>query len=344
MRRSVVLLWMTSCALLQPPVNAQVESRTAVISRLTDCIRDVSVEANRCGGQPLEAAVDLYLSGDTALLPTILRAHEIRFSGTGTDPGALYVQIFQHAPAEFLAAASTLSRRDRLSAFSAFADASADLPVDSLARIREALIPRAAQAAIARRLLHEVDVSNAYRLRNYFPHGVFDPDDARRDDFVRRWYSGQLLALEEPALHMQHLPENTSIYRFVWLRSFDEPVSVRLQVDATGRGTATLHVADGAGGYRPGVTVKARQRTVTPRDVRAFLDLLQKADYWTQPSREPPTPGIVHVDGAQWIIEANKAGRYHIVERWSPSDGPFRDAAALLLRIVGYKPAKDTMY
>ena len=41
------------------------------------------------------------------------------------------------------------------------------------------------------------------------------------------------------------------------------------------------------------------------------------------PSAEERTDGV---DGAQWLVEGIKDGRYHLVDRWSPTDGPVRQS------------------
>jgi hypothetical protein len=38
-------------------------------------------------------------------------------------------------------------------------------------------------------------------------------------------------------------------------------------------------------------------------------------------------------DGAQWLIEGVWKGRYHIVDRWTPEKGAFREAALYLIRL-----------
>lgn len=47
-------------------------------------------------------------------------------------------------------------------------------------------------------------------------------------------------------------------------------------------------------------------------------------------------------DGAQWIIEGVKDGKYHLVDRWSPKDGQVRELGLMLLDMANLKiPAKD---
>ena len=40
-------------------------------------------------------------------------------------------------------------------------------------------------------------------------------------------------------------------------------------------------------------------------------------------------------DGAQWILEGMKDGRYHVVDRWSPDGGDYRAACLHLLKLSG---------
>ncbi len=42
------------------------------------------------------------------------------------------------------------------------------------------------------------------------------------------------------------------------------------------------------------------------------------------------------LDGSEWIIEASDQGKYHLVVRWSPDDGPIRDIGARFLALSGW--------
>ena len=35
-------------------------------------------------------------------------------------------------------------------------------------------------------------------------------------------------------------------------------------------------------------------------------------------------------DGSQWVIEGVRAGRYHVVDRWTPSKGVVRELGLML--------------
>src|SRR5215468_3618237 len=82
----------------------------------------------------------------------------------------------------------------------------------------------------------------------YFPVGTFGPRNS--DLFVREWYSNHLVAMGELSLSCGVL-QDTETYRFLWLRTFHNPVAVRVfrrgdDYDLEGV------ILDGAGGYNPG--------------------------------------------------------------------------------------------
>jgi len=57
----------------------------------------------------------------------------------------------------------------------------------------------------------------------YFPVGTFGPGNS--DLFVRKWYSKHLVAMGEPSLSWGVL-EDPETYRFLWLRTWQNPVAV----------------------------------------------------------------------------------------------------------------------
>jgi hypothetical protein len=63
--------------------------------------------------------------------------------------------------------------------------------------------------------------------------------------------------------------------------------------------------------------------------------------HWQMPTRSNPFPGT---DGAQWVVEARRDGWYHVVGRWSGTDGLDSvgklsvDLATLPLLMLGTAP------
>ena len=175
---------------------------------------------------------------------------------------------------------------------------------------------------------------------SYFPSGALSDYD-RGDSARARWYSEQLKALDEPSLLAEAKNTSTQSYRFLWLRSFHNPIAVRLDVMADGTGRITVKVANGAGGYKPGKLIKNTSRSMAQEKTDKFLEQIKEAGFWKIPSYEK-TFGF---DGAQWIIEGVKDGKYHVVDRWTPSKGPIRELGmTLAFTLAQLKIPQDELY
>jgi hypothetical protein len=162
----------------------------------------------------------------------------------------------------------------------------------------------------------------------HFPDGAFHPLVPDAEGFAVRWYSKHLSAMGEPRLFEQ--PDVGETYRFLWLRSFQRPVAVRVSRDGERR---TLFVKElhGAGGSAPGVVTLNLSRALSAAEWGEFVRLLEAACYWRMPAHD----GLWGADGSQWILEGSREGRYHVVHRWTPRPGDFREACYYLLKISG---------
>jgi hypothetical protein len=167
----------------------------------------------------------------------------------------------------------------------------------------------------------------------YFPIGVF-AEGKSDNDFRARWYAEQLRALKEPTLSESTSTVPESTYRFTWLRSFHHPITVRITVRPNGMGTLTAKMADGAGGFKPGNVIANSTREIGTREVRHLRDLVQAMDFWHMPP-EPAPNETINLDGAQWILEASNGGNYHVIDRWSPGEGPLRELGLYVARTLG---------
>jgi hypothetical protein len=167
----------------------------------------------------------------------------------------------------------------------------------------------------------------------YFPSGKL----GKLDSLLSRWYSKQLKGMGEPSLSD---PNGTGefAYRFLWLRSFHHPISVRIQKNGV---SAVLHAVefDGAGGYSPGRLAKETNRELSPSELETVMAKLEKAGFW-QLKTEVDDRGF---DGAEWIMEGHQGANYHIVTRWSPESGDFRELCLYFLQLSGLLP-QDRAY
>ena len=162
----------------------------------------------------------------------------------------------------------------------------------------------------------------------YFPAGSFN-DSPRIDQFTSEWYSKQLSALEEPSLLASASARKGESYRFLWLRTFHQPIAIRIDVNADG--TSQLTEKMGAGGSDPGHLVLNKAFTLTKEQTDSFLGTVKENNLW----KLPTTQRDQGLDGAQWIIELSKDGTYHIVERFSPEDGPIRTTGTMMVHKLG---------
>lgn len=179
-------------------------------------------------------------------------------------------------------------------------------------------------------IVFQLLVNSVVIAQQYFPNHAFD----KRDDlnnFKVKWYQKPLEALKEPSLwDLSQARGPDEVYRFLWLRSFHHPVSVRLSISSDGTGTLTTKVCTGAGGYEPGKLIVNRNEKIGADRVKWFLDRIDEQQYWSLPTEEED-PNTIGLDGAQWVLEAVKNGNYKVVDRWSPEKGPIKNLGLILV-------------
>jgi hypothetical protein len=160
----------------------------------------------------------------------------------------------------------------------------------------------------------------------------FDQDAA-----LRSWSSDELRKMLEPSLSCGDAPGDT--FRFTWLRSFHPPVTVR--VFAGSRSAEIVAVLmSGSGGYAPAAAVDQTHRALSPREWKNLNDALVQSDFWNL----PPWRGRGGPDGAQWIVEGRVGLRYHVVNRWAPRSGNFRDLGLLFLKLAKLSISEREIY
>lgn len=151
------------------------------------------------------------------------------------------------------------------------------------------------------------------------------------EDYVE-WYSEQLRAMNEPPLCEAPRSEDTHAYRFLWLRAFDNPILVKIEIKPDGTGVLWLKITSGRGGEERSELIREERKALTEDNVKSLLQYLEGSNFWDLPTRVEHTH-MVGLDGAQWITEGVKDGRCHIVDRWSPKTGDYR---AMFLGVLIY--------
>lgn len=162
------------------------------------------------------------------------------------------------------------------------------------------------------------NASNTY----FFPSGAFR---GRVDEFTRTWYSHQLSAMGEPSLSCG---ASVEAYRFVWLRTFHNPVAVRVSQSGEAYELQAI-VLDGAGGYDPGQVSQRVSRRLTAAEWARVRHALDEIGFWDLPTSND----VMGFDGAEWIIEG-RDGRYHVVERWGGNER-VQEAGLVFLELAG---------
>ena len=157
----------------------------------------------------------------------------------------------------------------------------------------------------------------------YFPNSVF----YEFDNFCNKWYSKHLFAMREPILFPNS--SQTETYRFVWLRTFHNPIAIRIEKQQNIY-LLTWKLCDGAGGYEPGRLSIAKQKQIDENTWENFKKLLNKIDFWKMDT-EVKEMGF---DGSQWILEGKVADKYHVVDRWTPRGGAYYECCDFLIGLT----------
>jgi hypothetical protein len=144
-------------------------------------------------------------------------------------------------------------------------------------------------------------------------------------------FLADLCAMQEPSLAV----DGPETYRFVWLRSFRDPIAMRLA--RTPEGIRVLSVEGDAHSNK---ILRRHEFPVTDAAWAKFVSHVEAADFWNLPKDDPDE--LTGEDGADWILEGRRNGKYHVVVRWSPKNGPFRDACTDLIGLSGllFPPAE----
>lgn len=156
---------------------------------------------------------------------------------------------------------------------------------------------------------------------------IFTPDKDLKDTFVVNWYSKHLHAMEEPLLFNKII--NKEVYRFLWLRTFDPPIMVR--IEKTGKQHYLYwKKCDGMGGYNPGDIIINKNKKLTKSQWNSFKCRFQKLNFWEAPI------GIrsIGLDGAEWILEGVNQSQYKVLSKWSVGKGNYRNACMYLLKLT----------
>lgn len=161
-----------------------------------------------------------------------------------------------------------------------------------------------------------------------------DGEEAIISQFEADWFGRELRAFQEPSLYLASVdsrPERSGIFRFLWVRSFHDPIVIR--IDRFPDGTAFLTAKQRAGG----TGFQGRDRSLRRALTSVEGEQLRSALVVTRVLNQRPKTCESGADGAVWLIEATEgAGDYTYVSRWSPQDGPTREFGEFLIGLTGW--------
>jgi hypothetical protein len=144
-------------------------------------------------------------------------------------------------------------------------------------------------------------------------------------------YSDALGRMNEPSLwKASQNDRKLTAYRLLWLPTWGRPVAVRIE---TAGGRATLHMVqlDGDGGYDLGKIDTTKRMSLRRTDWERLVRRVRTAGFWDMPSRIDR----LGADGEELIVEGVTDGRYHVVDRWTPEAGAYRELCRTLLDLSG---------
>lgn len=184
----------------------------------------------------------------------------------------------------------------------------------------------------------EIDTSSVPTDSNqfYFPLKIFRDTSFYVGQYT--WYSQHLFAMREPVIFINK--SQNEIYRFTWLRTFDNPVAIRIEKNGD---TYLLYwkLCNGAGGYQPGQLTVNKQKTIDKITLDEFKNKLNQIDFWNLKTNE----NISGNDGSQWILEGKMSKKYHVVNRWTPSEkGKYYRCCDFLIELTDLKIKSDEKY
>nr|QQZ49619.1 hypothetical protein JKL49_22365 [Phenylobacterium glaciei] len=154
------------------------------------------------------------------------------------------------------------------------------------------------------------------------------------DDIEAEWYQKFWRAAQEPSLYLasRTSPKTTLTYRFTWLRTFHQPVIVRVDETADGGWRLRAKQLSGHGGYSPGGVQKVVDRRLSDAEA-AKLRLTMSA---SRVFEQPQIGCQEGTDGSRWLLEANDHGRYRYLNRWTPESGSVRETGLIMLGFTGW--------
>lgn len=176
------------------------------------------------------------------------------------------------------------------------------------------------------------------------------------------FYTRYLAAMKEPSLMPQAQGEKAFSMRFIWLRSFHDPIAIRICKEGEDRYIRAVKLTKQKD-YSPGPASKDFTRKLTAAEWNQIAAISELPQVWTPLNNDERIAVQGGCDGAQWIFERRDEGKYSLLDLWCPKDyGPkeFKEAGLdpsklrdfkayvrlglVLLKIADLTPNEEDIY
>lgn len=148
----------------------------------------------------------------------------------------------------------------------------------------------------------------------------------------------QLTNLEEPCLYKTEVQQDKEIYRFTWLRSFDNPISIRIQ-KSNKKIELYWKVGKGSGGYEPMGIKRKGKKKIKASQWNEFVSILNESEF----EKLPNQTYVLMTDGASWTLEHKTNTNFKAHDTNWP-EGDFRKSCLYLLKLSGIKIKEKNIY
>lgn len=277
-----------------------------------------------------------FRAGDKSVLASLMRVNALSVGLYSLDSKFFAHAMLDNADGFLAALASTQDTKDnwRNSEAVGAACGCPGLESQEFNSVREKLKnvqDGSASFTLAQQCRNDLEDANATLIFTYFPPNVFQ---SRAGGFMVHWYSSVLYKLDEKPLWPPD-PEQV-IYRFTWMRSFHDQVSIMMRVLPGGNGQLRLHIYT-----RVPQQLETRTQSLSKEQVERVMSLIKDAGFWEMTTEGEGPQGT---DGAEWVLEGVQGGKYHIATRWDASDTAYGKALLELLRLSNYNPPNNEIY
>lgn len=131
------------------------------------------------------------------------------------------------------------------------------------------------------------------------------------------YHTAYLAAMKEPSMLAIKPEEDEVVFRFTYLRSFHDPIVVRLEQSDRGW-TGRAVVLENDDNHRPVKVVPDEKIIIRGEDARALSKQIRSQKLWKPLSEYEEAVMGTGLDGSRWIFEIQSRKGYRLIDVWRP--------------------------